>query len=231
MNTLEQAQEELGDIDETRVAAYLQANPEFFERHPAVLSKLRLPHSTGGPAVSLVERQVAVLRQNNMQLERQLRDLLEVARGNDQLASRIHRLALLLMQAESPAEVVGVLEEQLRISFKADRAVLVLFAEVEDLHDSRFLRLLKRDDEQLSPFRTFLESGNTRCGRVRNAQHNFLFGEGDVEIGSVALLPLGQGASTGFLAVGNRDSDYFHPGKSIDFLAKLGEMVSCALTR
>ena len=33
------------------------------------------------------------------------------------------------------------------------------------------------------------------------------------------------------LAVGNRSADYFHPGKSIDFLSKLGELVSCALGR
>lgn len=231
MSTLEQPQDDAEGLEEAQIAAYLQANPEFFERHATLLAKLRLPHSTGGTAVSLVERQVAVLRQNNMQLERQLRDLLEVARGNDQLASRIHRLALLLMQAESPAEVVAVLEEQLRTSFKSDRAVLVLFHEIEDLHDSRFLRMLKRDDPRLKPFRTFLESGNTRCGRVRDAQHRFLFGEGDVEIGSVALLPLGAGAASGFLAVGNRDSDYFHPGKSMDFLSKLGELVSCALGR
>ncbi|MGI9329147.1 MAG: DUF484 family protein [Gammaproteobacteria bacterium] len=231
MSTLEQPKNDVSDIDEGLITAYLQSNPEFFERHPSVLAKLRLPHSTGGPAVSLVERQVAVLRQKNMQLESQLRELLEVARGNDQLAERIHRLALLLMQSEDPAEVVGALEEQLRISFKADRAVLVLFHQVEALHDSRFLRMIDRDDESLSPFKTFLESGNTRCGRVRDAQHRFLFGEGDVEIGSVALLPLGKGGASGFLAVGNRDAEYFHPGKSIDFLAKLGELVSCALSR
>ena len=83
MSTLEQPQTDAPDVDETQIAAYLQSNPEFFERHPAVLAKLRLPHAPGGAAVSLVERQVAVLRQSNIKLERKLRDLLDVARGND----------------------------------------------------------------------------------------------------------------------------------------------------
>ncbi len=229
MSTLEQTQSAVPDIDESEIAAYLQSNPEFFERHAAVLAKLRLPHTPGGATVSLVERQVAMLRQDNIKLERKLRDLLDVARGNDQLAGKIHRLALLLMRADGPVEVVATLEEQLRLSFKADRAMLVLFRESDGLDSSRFLHMISRDADELAPFRTFLESGNARCGRIRDAQRRFLFGDGDVEIGSAALLPLGENTQTGFLAVGSRDVDHFHPGKSIDFLARLGELVTCAL--
>ena len=83
MSTLEQPQSDAPDIDESEIAAYLQSNPDFFERHTAVLAKLRLPHMPGSATVSLVERQVAVLRQGNIKLERKLRDLLDVARGND----------------------------------------------------------------------------------------------------------------------------------------------------
>jgi hypothetical protein len=64
---------------------------------------------------------------------------------------------------------------------------------------------------------------------VRDTQRDYLFGAGNVEIGSVALVPLGQKSELGFLAIGSRDSDHFHPGMSIDFLARLGELVSCAL--
>lgn len=229
MSTLEQPRSDAPDVDESQITAYLQSNPDFFERHPALLAKLRLPHTPGGSAVSLVERQVAVLRQNNIKLERKLRDLLDVARGNDQLAGKIHRLALQLMRADGPVEVIATLEEQLRLSFKADRAILVMFREAEGVQSSRFLRVVTRDDERLAPFRTFLESANARCGRIRDAQRRFLFGDDDVEIGSAALLPLGERAGIGFLAVGSRDVDHFHPGKSIDFLGRLGELVTCAL--
>lgn len=213
---------------ETTIAAYLQAHPDFFERHLALLGNLRLPHGPGGPAISLVERQVAVLRQKNQKLEGRLEELVDVARGNEILAGKIHALAMLLLEAGSREAIVHILEEQLRIAFSVDQAVLVLFAG-DAGSPGRFLRVVDREDPVLSPFKTFLQSNTPRCGQVRDAQRDFLFGAGNVEIGSVALVPLGQKSELGFLAVGSRDAEHFHPGKSIDFLARLGELVSCAL--
>ena len=60
-------------LSEQSVKDYLAAHPDFFENHASLLSSLHLPHSTGG-AVSLVERQVSVLRQKDLKLEKQLKD-------------------------------------------------------------------------------------------------------------------------------------------------------------
>lgn len=230
MSTLKQQHVADPALTEDSIAEYLQANPEFFERHSALLNSLRLPHDAGGPAVSLVERQVLVLRQKNLKLERKLKDLLDVARSNDALAARIHALAMLMLAAPDQAGVVQVLEEQLRISFNADQSVLVVFEDpAGGTAAGRFLRVVGRDDPAIASFRTFLQANAPRCGQVRDAQRDFLFGAGNIEIGSVALVPLGQKSELGFLAVGSRDSDHFHPGMSIDFLARLGELVSCAL--
>ena len=86
MSTVNQAQATSDELTEDSIADYLQSNPDFFERHQTLLGNLKLPHSTSGAAVSLVERQVSVLRQQNVALERRLRDLVDVARSNDQLA-------------------------------------------------------------------------------------------------------------------------------------------------
>lgn len=232
MSSLKQQQVLPSELAEADVAAYLQGHPEFFERNHALLSHLRLPHRTGGPAVSLVERQVSVLRQRNLQLERKLKELLDVARSNDALAGRIHKLTTQLLETRTRADLVTVLERELRVSFNADQAVLVLFRAAdepagEDL--GRFLRTVTRDDPAMSPFKTFLQSNTPRCGQVRDAQRDFLFGPGTVEIGSTALLPLGPRCELGFLAIGSRNAEHFHPGKGIDFLARLGELVSCTL--
>ncbi|HHQ14383.1 MAG TPA: DUF484 family protein [Chromatiales bacterium] len=229
MNILKQATSGDTTADEDILVEYLQAHPDFFERHPGLLADLRLPHQAGGAAVSLVERQVSVLRQDKQRLERKLHDLIEVARSNDELAGKLHRLALELMHRNDPAAIVDCIEEQLRLSFSADQSVLVLFGQGDGLDETRFLRVLARDDPRLAPFRTFLESGTARCGRVRDTQRDFLFGEANLEIASVALLPLGPDAHQGFLAIGSRDADHFHPGKSMDFLNQLGELVGCAL--
>ena len=87
-------------LNDASVGEYLQACPDFFERNGALLAKLRLPHlRDAGATVSLVERQVEVLRERNQALERKLKELVDVARANDGLADRIHRLTQRLIRA------------------------------------------------------------------------------------------------------------------------------------
>jgi hypothetical protein len=221
------------ELSEQSVQDYLSAHPDFFERHSALLSSLNLPHASGG-TVSLVERQVSVLRQKELKLERQLRDLIDVARENDVLSAKIHELVLQLLAADSLGKTIAAVEEALRSGFKADQAVLVLFGEpdaFDDIDAGRFFHVVQRNDDALKPFATFLEGTSARCGRIRDSQREFLFRHDADEIGSAALIPLGEGAEIGFLAVGSVDSGRFHPGMSIDFLTRLGDLVAGSLKR
>jgi uncharacterized protein YigA (DUF484 family) len=221
------------ELSEQAVHDFLAAHPDFFERHSTLLSSLNLPHASGG-AVSLVERQVSVLRQKELKLKRQLKELIEVARENDVLAAKIHELTLQLMAADDLGKTIAAVEEALRSGFKADQAVLVLFGEedaFDDIKAGRFFRVIDRNDEALKPFSTFLGGTSARCGRIRDSQRSFLFHQDADEIGSAALVPLGRGPELGFLAVGSKDSDRFHPGMSIDFLTRLGDLVAGSLKR
>ncbi len=237
MSTQRKREPALPEVSEESVRDYLRANPEFFERHPRLLDGLRVPHATGRGAVSLVERQVAALRQKNMKLERKLRELIEVARANDRLAARIHRLALGLMAAKDRRETLECVAGQLRSDFGADHAVMVLFGDtgdfgdIGDFGDRRFLHVLRREDPRLGPFETFLSAARARCGRVRDSQREFLFGTAADEVGSMALLPLGTGAALGFIGIGSVDADHFHPAMSIDFLTRIGDLVAAAMER
>ena len=221
------------ELSEQAVCDYLAAHPDFFERNAKVLGKLRIPHEAGG-TVSLVERQVSVLRQKEVRLERQLRDLIQVARDNDALAAKIHELGIHLLAADGLNVTVAAIEEAMRSGFGADHAVLVLFGNPDSFDDvdaGRFFRVIQREDEALGPFATFLKGSGPRCGQVRDAQRNFLFKADAEDIGSVALVPLGNKASIGFLAIGSVDSNRFHPGMSIDFLTRVGDLISGALNR
>jgi hypothetical protein len=218
---------------EAEVHSYLKRNPDFFERHATLLSSLRLPHATGA-AVSLVERQVSVLRQKDLKLERKLKELLEVARTNDTLAGKLHQMTLELLRARDLRQTLEAIEGTLRTAFGADHSVLVMFGgpgSVSGLSAGRFFRAMNRDDPSLKPFATFLVSSNPRCGQVRDAQRDFLFGQQTNEVGSAALVPLGKKCEVGFLAIGSVDANRFHPGMSFDFLARLGELIAVALKR
>jgi uncharacterized protein YigA (DUF484 family) len=220
-------------MSEEAVCEYLASNPDFFERNARLLGSLRLPHESGS-AVSLVERQVSVLRQKEIRLEQQLKELIGVARDNDLLAAKIHEFTLQLLGVEDLAASIAAIEEAMRSGFDVDHAVLVLFGdpdEFEDIDAGRFFRAVPREDESLGPFKTFLQGSGPRCGQVRDTQRDFLFRDAASEVGSVALIPLGAKASIGFLAIGSNDADRFHPGMSIDFLNRLGDLVSAALRR
>jgi uncharacterized protein YigA (DUF484 family) len=212
---------------------YLEQNPDFFERHNALLGTLRLPHVAGG-TVSLVEKQVSVLRQKDLKLERQLKELLEVARANDLLGGKIHHLTLKLLAAADLGATLTVIEESLRTGFDADQSIMVLFGDPDvfaDVKVGRFFLAVERDSEAVKTFDTFLQGSGPRCGQIRDVQRDFLFGRETDEIGSTALVPLGKKAEVGFLAIGSSDADRFHPGMSIDFLTRLGELVAGALQR
>ena len=218
---------------EQAVHDYLATHPDFFEQNARLLSSLNLPHSSGG-TVSLVERQVSVLRQKDLRRKRQLKELIEVAHANDVLAAKIHELTLQLMAAGDLHKTVVVLEEAMRSGFGADQAVLVIFGDPDafsDIDVGRFFRVVARKDPPLKPFETFLDGSGPRCGQIRDSQRTFLFRDDAEEIGSAALVPIGDGAAIGFLAVGSNDKDRFHPGMSIDFLTRLGDLIAGALKR
>ena len=221
-------------INDTNVAEYLQTYPDFFERNSPLLAKLRLPHLRDvGATVSLVERQVEVLRERNQSLERKLKELVDVARANDQLADRIHRLSQRLIRAHTLPDTVNAVETSLREDFEAMHSVLVVFLEQAQTPEgtSRFLRKADPADADIKSFESLLHSGKPRCGQVRDAQRDYLFGKDSVEIGSVALTPLGPKGELGILAIGASDSERFHPAMSTEFLSRIGELVTYALMR
>ncbi|HSG63437.1 MAG TPA: DUF484 family protein [Gammaproteobacteria bacterium] len=217
---------------EDEIAAYLAAHPDFFDRHGRLLQQLKIAHHTGGAAVSLVERQVSVLRQRSAELEKQLKQLVAVAKLNDALMEKIHRLALRLMATSDVAERLELLETGLREDFLAERAVLVLFdAQTKTkVSEHAFVKFVDRNDTVMKPFASFLKTARPRCGLIRDRQKSFLFEGHEAEIGSAALVPLGRVADLGFLVIGSSDRDYFNPGKSMDLLGRLGELVAVALT-
>ena len=66
------------ELTGAQVAEYLSANPDFFSDRDSLLALMTLPHQQGG-AVSLVERQVSVLRDRNRSTKNHLDDLLNAA--------------------------------------------------------------------------------------------------------------------------------------------------------
>jgi len=207
---------------EASVASYLATHVEFFDRNPELLLKLRLPHPSG-KAVSLVERQIALLRDEADRYQQQLAEFISVARDNEHLNQRLHRLTLSLMDAGSLEETLTVLQDHLFDEFGADAVELKLLGHEEWAVSS------KADAGRANAAQELLERDSPLCGNLQPVQLDYLFGQQAAEIRSAALIPLRADGVQGLLAIGSRDANRFHARERTDFLNRLGEIVSRTL--
>ena len=127
-----------------------------------------------------------------------------------------------------------LLEASLREDFDAFHSVLLLTNVPESLRAidlEPFMRKLPADDANMRTFEALLATGKPRCGQVRDSQRDFLFGPEAASIGSVALVPIGDAGSIGLLALGSAERERFHPGMSTEFLKRMSELITDALSR
>lgn len=216
------------EVDASQVRDYLANHPDFFDDHRELLTELQLSHASGN-AVSLIERQVQTLRDQNQDLKKRLLELVDVARDNDRLGERLHQLTLELIRSGSLTELVNQLQHQLRNEFDADTIILHL----PDLDESQQREIGARpliiDDELKALLPIPLTENKPQCGRLKQEQTEFLFGEQAMAIESSAIIPLGENARDGLLVIGSRDLNRFNPCMGTLFLNHLGELVSSLL--
>lgn len=207
---------------EQAIVRYLQAHPEFFLRHPDLVDSLHIPHPCY-PAVSLLEYQRRRLREQNEQLHKKLQELVEVARDNGDLASRLQRLALMLLEAPALPGLLHDIKAVLRDEFRVEFSVLRLSAGAALDEVDRLPADFHRRYEPL------LRGGQPYCGRLTREQTDGLFGEAAGTVASAALVPLRGHNWHGLLAVGSRDEHRFYPGMGTLFLGAMGDLISRAL--
>lgn len=213
------------------VAAYLRDNPDFFERHADLLLELSVPHDGGAGAVSLVERQVELLRRRNEEMRRTLDEYVANGRASDELAGKLNQLVTKLLACRDPGERLRTLPGNLREIFSLEFVRLLLFdAASGDYADVPGLAATPREELMAEGLSAVLKANATRCGRFSSEQREFLFGKDAGEVASVALAPLGHRGKLGLLALGSRNPDHYHRGKSTEFLGRVSAIVAAAVS-
>lgn len=202
--------------EEKAFADYLRQHPDFFQRHPSLLSHLVIPHPTSGQAVSLLERQVIALREQQNSSQKKLRDLVRNARENDRLNHRMEELTLYLLGRHSLDDLLDDLPRKLKKIFDLEYAVL----RFESESDSELLDDDGADAECLS-----------NLGDARRRQ---LFGEDAEQIESCALLRLRRASDAhchALLAIGSSDTKRYHPDSGTHFLQQLQRLLSASINQ
>jgi len=215
-------------ITENDVVEFLKNDPDFFNKYPDILVDLKIPHDHGD-AVSLVEKQVSVLREQNQQTRKRLHELIEIARQNEELARRMHQLALTLMDADDPKNIFSTLYDNLKKNFHADRAVVRLFAKPSFVDSFPTDEFAGSEVTEHALFKSIIDKRLPLSGRMKRQQQVFLFGDDGDEIASSVMVPLHGEGWGGILSIGSFDAERFQAGMGVELLANLGEVLSFIL--
>lgn len=206
-----------------QAATFLRAHPEFFNENPDLLAELKIPHEKGS-AVSLVERQVGVLRERNVELRERLNGLLSVARDNDVIFEKTRALLLSLLEADSLAATTQALSRSLLDDFSMAAMSVILF----DLKIEPLPTRVQTVDSAAaeSSMGGLLKGRRVVCGVLRPEELAWAFGADADAVGSAAIVPLVFHGNIGLLAIGARDPQHFKSGMDTLFVSHIGDVLA-----
>ena len=212
-------------ITEEQVCEFLSAETGFFDRHPELLESIELPHESG-KAVSLIERQISVLRDRNLEMRSRLNNLLETARANDTLFEKTKRLVLALLETDNLTKAIDTLCDSLKNDFQIEHYQLILFSAENSLPTQARIVSLDQGSQAIGGL---LRSNRATCGVLRDKELSFLFEEQAEAIKSVAVVPLNNGNTFGVLAIGSSDPLYYKSSMGTLFLSYIAEVLNRVL--
>jgi uncharacterized protein YigA (DUF484 family) len=211
------------DISVKQVRGYLRDNPSFFDENPDILETMIVPHNTEG-AVSLIERQLAVLRSRNSEMKEQLDSLYSAAQENEMMFEKTNHLISGLLEANNLGALIESLYESLGSDYGVEAYSLTLFGDEVNLPKS--MAQISSPDKAHKVIASILSSSGAVCGQLEASEMNFLFGGHQNVLGSAATVVLGQDSKLGVLALGNSDPHFYQNDMGTIFLDYLAEVLS-----
>lgn len=215
-------------LSERELVAYLKAHPDFLSRHPDLIEAIELRHKAGS-AVSLIERQVDMLRAKNQRLEDRLKRLTDAARDNEARTLHTQRLARTLIRAPSLAAVAAGLGKSMREDFGIDEVFVGVSATHFRRHDIAGIQSVEPDGRLARAYENFFRTRLIECGPIAADRALLLFPKAGKPILSAAVVPLEKEKSLGVLALGSADAERFQPRQGKLFLELAADLVAAAI--
>jgi uncharacterized protein YigA (DUF484 family) len=221
--------------DET-VANFLTNNPDFFHRNPTILAEMSLPHNSGN-ATSLIERQVAILRERGIQTRHKLGELIEAAKENDNLLNTTQSLVIDLINAGSLNNIFTLLQSELHKKFAVESASVILISDTDTQNqysiDATFFQDTNDAEERISGI---FNNNQSLCGSLRETEAAFIFNDTKYAIGSAAIASKKIERSTGddiivMLAVAHHNADHYNSDTGTLFLDYLCDILTALVKR
>jgi uncharacterized protein len=228
MNT---GNKDMNPITEDDIASYLANSPDFFLRHAELLASVQLTSPHGNRAVSLQERQAEMLREKIKALELRMMDMVRNSSENMLIADRLQRWARQLLAVRSTRLLPQAVVSELRTQFMVPQAALKVWGVDSRYDDEPFVKGVSADARSFASSLT-----QPYCG-VNSGFEAVGWLEDPSMAMSLALIPLRDGPATGttpalgMLVLASPDAQRFASGMGTDFLERIAELASAALSR
>ncbi len=218
----------MNPITEDDIADFLLNTPDFFGRHADLLSAVMLTSPHGNRAVSLQERQAEMLREKIKLLEHRIMDMIRHGNENMIIADRLQRWARSLFMTAAPQDLPRAMAEGLQEEFLVPQVAVKVWGVAEAFAAEPFAQGVSDDVKSLAsslmaPY-VGANAGFEAVSWLADASR----------VASVALIALRRGTEPqafGLMVLASPDPQRFHAGMGTDFLERMAELGSAALTR
>ncbi len=215
-------------ITEDDIANYLANTPDFFERHASLLAAVQLTSPHGQRAVSLQERQAEMLREKIRTLELKAAEMIRNGHENTAIADKLQRWTRELLLTREARELPAVATRAIAEHFLVPQVAIKVWDVAPEFAGEPFAQGASED------VRAFASSlTRPYCGANPGLEAAQWLAD-PASAASLALIPLRAGMAPqafGLLVLASGDHQRFASDMGTDFLERIGELSSAALSR
>lgn len=219
----------MSEITEKQVADFLKANPGFFEDRDSLVMKLKIPHRNKG-AISLVEKQLELMRDRQRKTRRQLTEFVASAEANKDIFDKSRSLVLNLVAANRSKDFFDALEKGLKKDFGCKAYSLVVFGK-RPRQINHFTTRVTPDSAR-NYVGSLMRAKEPTLGVIRPEEQDFLFRHQSEKVKSVAVLSVKErNRQLALLGIGHSDPHYFSSDMDTLFISFIADILAKLLPR
>ena len=218
-------------ITEDDIANYLANAPDFFERHAELLATVQLSSPHNQRAVSLQERQATLLREKIKAMEHRTMDMIRHGNENLILSDKLLQWARTLLLSNDAQALPGQIADEIATQFFVPQVGIKVWGVLPEFAQADFAQGASDDtrlftSSLMEPF----------CG-VNAGFESINWLAQPEAVKSLAILPLRHGGvdghepAFGMLVLASPDEQRFNSTMGTDFLSRIAELASAALSR
>ena len=215
-------------ITTEEIVEFLKRNPDFFTENASALADLNLVHETDAGAVSLIQRQVELLRNHLSQNREKLAELARNAKHNESILKRFQELSVALATAMDPNHALNILQRTVCLDFGLSLLKVVV---IENTWENPTEQIIQFSSQDYRVFSSSIYNLPVYLGKAPEKLRENILAEKNELARSVALIKINWADHEGYILIGSKDENHFRDDMGTEFVNFVGEYVNAVLSR